>query len=399
MARAASPGSMQRAFYGNTITRTRIENDAEQSPQSPMSYILEALKKSQQERELGHVPRLQAITFDDRPAHVGTHRWVYAALLFALVAMAIALYAVLRTGQGPTGISPAAAPGGAAADFDPVLLSPSALSTGPRSLSEGVVAVNSTDALAPERRPSQPVLQPEPPKEYWPEPQPGRQLSSKLQSQTPLRAEPALPRPMASRPAPALERTPGLDAPESLSIQPEVLVVPAPPRPGQPLPRGADELRRAVLGDNASLSVDSLPPSEPARRPESSSLPDNVPVPKDLIADIEAFKREVGKGAPQTSEPQKSERKNLPKPVSAPRPAAEPDVALPPPASLTLRGKLPPFSMSVHIYDADPARRFIYINGLKLREKGQSREGIKVERIVADGAVLRYDGEAFFMPR
>ena len=41
-----------------------------------MSYILEALKKSQQERELGHVPRLQAVTFDEQPAHVGTHRWV-----------------------------------------------------------------------------------------------------------------------------------------------------------------------------------------------------------------------------------------------------------------------------------------------------------------------------------
>ena len=61
-----------------------------------MSYILEALKKSQQERELGVVPSLQAVSFDDRAASESPHRWVYVALLLAGVAVAIALFAVLR---------------------------------------------------------------------------------------------------------------------------------------------------------------------------------------------------------------------------------------------------------------------------------------------------------------
>jgi len=373
-----------------------------------MSYILEALKKSQQERELGHVPRLQAITFDDRPAQVGPHRWVYAALFLALVAMAIALYAVLRSGQGPNAVRSTAAPTASSAaqmaDADMALVRPTASSVVVSTLSDDVAAVTAADVPAAERRPPQSALQ----SKARLDNQKGPRRSPDLESQRLIDTESASPRPMASRPARALEPAPGLDAPESLSVQSEVLVVPAPPKPGQPLPRGADELRRAVLGDNPSLSVASLPPSR-ASRPAESSLPDNAPVPRDLIADIEAFKREVAaktpqKSAPRTSEsqslePSPSERKNLPKPVSVPRSAAEPDAALPPPASLALRGKLPPFSMSVHIYDVDPARRFIYINGLKLREQGQSREGIKVERIVAEGAVLNYGGEPFFMPR
>ncbi|MGB5834601.1 MAG: hypothetical protein WBG92_21805, partial [Thiohalocapsa sp.] len=63
-----------------------------------MSYILEALKKSQQERELGHVPRLQTVAFDDQPADVGPQRWVYAALTLAFVAVGIAMYALFRPG-------------------------------------------------------------------------------------------------------------------------------------------------------------------------------------------------------------------------------------------------------------------------------------------------------------
>jgi general secretion pathway protein B len=183
-------------------------------------------------------------------------------------------------------------------------------------------------------------------------------------------------------------------------VQPEVLVVPAAPKPGQPLPRGADELRRAVLGPGASPSIEATaglpsPPAPAATDYAPQQAPEHVPVPADLIADIEAFKKQVGSGPPAARAP--------PKPVLLPPPRAVPvsdkEAGLPPPPSAVLRGQLPEFQMSVHIYDADPARRFVYINGRKLRENDESREGLRLERIVADGAVLSYQGESFFQPR
>jgi general secretion pathway protein B len=55
--------------------------------------------------------------------------------------------------------------------------------------------------------------------------------------------------------------------------------------------------------------------------------------------------------------------------------------------------------MTVHVYDADKGRRFVMINGRKYREGDKTREGMSVERIVAEGAVLSYKGNPFFVPR
>ncbi|MGB5834500.1 MAG: general secretion pathway protein GspB, partial [Thiohalocapsa sp.] len=150
--------------------------------------------------------------------------------------------------------------------------------------------------------------------------------------------------------------------------------------------------RRAVLGADVSPSV--AVPSTPDPAPPPS---ESTPVPKDLIADIEAFKRQVSSLPPEADSPPKR-----PKPTAAPKlesPTTPPVGDVPAVASLALRGRLPPFSMTVHIYDADPALRFVYINGRKLKEREQSKEGIRLERILADGAVLSYAGERFFEPR
>jgi general secretion pathway protein B len=62
-----------------------------------MSYILEALKKSQQERGLGQVPTLDAsgLFVEDREPQV-THHWALLAVGLAALAVVIALYAAFR---------------------------------------------------------------------------------------------------------------------------------------------------------------------------------------------------------------------------------------------------------------------------------------------------------------
>lgn len=56
-----------------------------------MSYILEALKKSEQERQIGHVPDISVVQETPHPSAPRWPRWLLAALLLnALLLMAIA---------------------------------------------------------------------------------------------------------------------------------------------------------------------------------------------------------------------------------------------------------------------------------------------------------------------
>ena len=64
-----------------------------------------------------------------------------------------------------------------------------------------------------------------------------------------------------------------------------------------------------------------------------------------------------------------------------------------------LRERLPQFIMSAHIYDKEPSKRFVLINGLKTREGEESREEITVVEILPDGAVLSFDGNRFYQRR
>jgi|GEM_PF-4897446 len=63
---------------------------------SAMSYILEALKKSQHERELGQAPPLATPSFPIEKAGTRLNLWVLLALVLAVSAVVIALYSALR---------------------------------------------------------------------------------------------------------------------------------------------------------------------------------------------------------------------------------------------------------------------------------------------------------------
>jgi general secretion pathway protein B len=355
-----------------------------------MSYILEALKKSQQERELGHVPKLEAVTFDEPVEQQPGHRWVVPAVLLALVAVGVAGYAILREARPPAASSAPVASGGAGVPLPPAPEPPAQSASTPQLTESAATDVGAVAAAQPgaaaDAYPSDPVT------------------AARLPSPPPELAQPLPPEPSPAPYADELEGQGtaasgaplGLQEPGSLSDEPQVLVVPAPSRAGEPLPRGAEELRRAVLGSEGPASVGPAAPYEPPvsvdRRPAAVSRELPAPVPPDLIADIEAFKK--GVGGTDDEPPAR-------KPPAAPAPATVvgEDLELPAPPSYALRLKLPEYSMPVHVYDSNPGRRFVYINGRKVKEQETSREGLLLERVVADGAILRYEGERFFQPR
>jgi general secretion pathway protein B len=379
-----------------------------------MSYILEALKKSQADRELGQVPRVEGFGIDVPVEQTRSRPWAYLVLLLALLVAGAIAFVLLRGWVGAAGVS---APTGQAlslpvpqrADAGGVA---AAVPDMPASMSPGAPAAPADAAPA-----HAPVADASRPADLAPSVGSAGASPAAAASGAPDTASPRAQAPVAaveaapgvrSRLAEAPPAAPlGLEDPDNLSVEPEVLVVPAPAAPGEPLPRGADELRRAVLGDGerVSASVDGaadLPSPPPPEVPMPSNPPssDQVPVPEDLLAEIEAFKELVRKQDPSVTRRAAAAPPPLPEPPGLElRPATDDAVALPQTPSLDLRNRLPPFSMSVHVYNADPKRRFVYINGRKLTEQQQSREGLLLERIVADGAVLSFEGERFFQRR
>ena len=368
-----------------------------------MSYILEALKKSQRERELGQVPRLQAPVFDEPREQTRMQRWIIATFALAALAAVLAVYASFR--------SPAAnAPGAGMARSDERSSAQSA--TGPPAAPEAehsVASVKRDHTESESGNGEAPVTAVVSAIDH---PKPAGLPMAAAGADAGMGAD-------ADEVADAGTDTAEAERDVERDPEPQVLVVPAPPKPGERLPRGAEELRRAVLGDDASpadapaLSAQREPTR--AKAPISEPAPEHAPIPPELIAEIEAFKRsfrEEGGGGPATGTQSASTRTQLPaltpaptskpasrsasKPAEQSREAAAPLSDQPAPLSSKLRRELPPFSMTVHVYDADPARRFVYLNGSKLREGERARDGFFVEEVRADGAVLRYDEYRFF---
>jgi hypothetical protein len=55
--------------------------------------------------------------------------------------------------------------------------------------------------------------------------------------------------------------------------------------------------------------------------------------------------------------------------------------------------------LDLHVFAAKPQERFVMINMHKLHEGDNLPEGVHVESITPDGAVLSKDGQRFFLPR
>src|SRR2546429_290824 len=60
---------------------------------------------------------------------------------------------------------------------------------------------------------------------------------------------------------------------------------------------------------------------------------------------------------------------------------------------------LPQLRLDLHVFAASPRERFVMINMHKLFEGDSLPEGVRVESITPDGAVLSHNGSQFLLPR
>jgi len=293
-----------------------------------MSYILEALKKSQQERELGQVPTLDTSgIFDDDKETAPSSHWGLLAVGLAAVAVVIALYAVLRT-PAPVALPASVAESSAAAES-----APTPARVEPSEISPDV---------PPRAASAAPLVEPPP--------------------------KPAV----APGSPPSVARTPPEPGPDPMMIDDDGLAY-------QPEldPWLEQELQRQLDAEQAMYAEPPVPPRRPNR----------APVPADLVEDIESFKQQVRR------------EQGIPPPPAQRQPANISGD----PTKLRLtpqqQAQLPAYFMTVHVFDEDVAKRFILINALRYGEGEETREGIRVERIIPEGAVLSYLGNPFFVRR
>lgn len=56
---------------------------------------------------------------------------------------------------------------------------------------------------------------------------------------------------------------------------------------------------------------------------------------------------------------------------------------------------LPSLQLNLHVYDASPMHRYVLLNGARLREGEYTADGVKLEAITPEGAVLEASGRRF----
>lgn len=83
-------------------------------------------------------------------------------------------------------------------------------------------------------------------------------------------------------------------------------------------------------------------------------------------------------------------------PASPPAPAAV-SAALPNASALAASGVAPPLQLQLIVYDADPAKRFVRINGRRYSEGHFLTEGPQLLRIDERSVVLRQQGREFVL--
>ncbi len=358
-----------------------------------MSYILEALKKSQNERELGQVPTLTGASATDVRRAPGSKTRGLLAVGLAGLALAIALYAALHWVEDQP-LAPPSDPATAAA---------------PAGTADSVAGTPATIAAEPQLEPGQqiaavPVV-------------PGRTRLASADVPQPLHAggldAPDVDSPALGEPTSSARASDGLN---ENAIRGDV----PPMARNRRLPRGAIESDPAASVDAEveSSEVDPMeeppsddwmemdeeigpaepaepPPPVPARdartrrtRVERPTLPEPevVPIPDDLRQDVEAFKDQI-----------RRERSG-----AAPRPdakKAEPEDPKKLRLPLEIESRLPAFFMTAHLYDTDASKRFVVINALKYSPGDTTREGLTVEDILPDGVVLSFEGNRFYRRR
>jgi hypothetical protein len=127
----------------------------------------------------------------------------------------------------------------------------------------------------------------------------------------------------------------------------------------------------------------------PAAEPESPLIVATTSVPSDTSSIVQPVTPpgQVASSTPTTV---------MPRIDATPIPTAPPLSSVPSRDQQIAAGaNLPAATLNLHVYDSDPAKRFVLLNGERLREADTSRDNLKVLSITPEGVVLGYGDSSF----
>ncbi|NMG74134.1 general secretion pathway protein GspB [Aromatoleum diolicum] len=310
-----------------------------------MSYILEALQKSEHARQQGKVPDLSTVPVTTMGMHGET---TSGRLRYVLAAFAITLIAAILGWWRPWQERPAPQSGFA---------QQATAVQRPATADQAPVAQDQMAAPLP------PALQPGEP------PQPAR-AAVQPAAPAPVSIEPIVPSSPPANPGPPrvtrATQTLAPDAPASPAAHPPASVTPAPVVAENPRPAASPGAPMRTVQT----------PAEPRRAANPQRAPDARSVP-------------AAPSIPTAAAPAK--------PTSAPVPTRAPTERILSVHELpaAVRSGLPRLSVSGYSYSDEPGKRIAVINDRLLQEGEEAEPGVTLTAIAGDGVVLEFHGYRF----
>lgn len=376
-------------------------NPIDDQDPTPMSLIHEALKKAEQQRRLGEPPQL-GTPFSRAPRQRSLLPWLAAAIVVALGGG----WYLSRTAPADDAPAATANDGRAAklaADASTATTSPT---KAPNPAAAGEAGAGAPNSNAAERRPTMganAVANTNVVTSLTPPP------TLHNQAPTPTNNPPTV-KEVAEResephPPGANPLAPGEAAPLALGAPPPETAVndaaglasktAIKERQAAADPTAAGHSpfikERAALPPSAAraAATAAVPPPQkmPAATPPAAAPPATPPTAANASAKAPAT---VAAAAPPPA----------PAPAAAP-PAAAPVEQLPAYWQLpyNVRKELPELKLSMHVYSATPAQRFVVLNGNRQVEGDELGGEVSIAEIRSDGVVLIYHGQRFLVPR
>lgn len=355
-----------------------------------MSYILEALKKSDQERQRGTVPDLHTVQGSLTEQRERRPRWPY------LVAFALLLNAGLMLWWLRPWLSQAqrtAAQTSTDSSHASESKKPEPGASGPleRSSSEAPVSAVGGErpvhqdaherlSSAADNAQAQNVL---------------REAQPRMQNRrSPAGADPPIRvRDRASSTGEAKDVSSSSLTKPPRDPQKDIAAVRSPKQPGVALERTESNSSPPIQSDPIPAQAAPTSPSDQsspkAQRPERQKKPATKPTqPGEGMEALEATGASV-KSSPASMDPGEPSKKA---PRVAPAERRLPNLHELP---LSLQRELPKMSFSMLIYSSKPADRMISINGRMMHEGQEIASGLKLEEITPEGAILNFRGHRF----
>jgi general secretion pathway protein B len=354
-----------------------------------MSFILEALKKSQQERERGEIPNLETKPNRVSPQQPNTFSpWNLTGILLGLIAILIAAYGTfgkrwfettLETAEMATAAPKQMTEAGDSGELSLSLPSPS--KTGVRNTPD---AGRQAAATVTENRPASSG------KPAIPDDK-GRQ--STVGGDTPIETGATVSAETDHTPSSTKQYRPSspLQADSSLTAsavpsgpvvteQPASNIVPEPAPDDTP---ATLTTRQALLREEAERLRQRLLKLDAE---ETSPRFSSVTAPVETLSDKSTAKQKNESGSTKLG----LNRQHLP--TNPPLPT---DLELPD----DVYESLPARRVLVHVYTQAPETRFIILNSTKLKTGDTTPEGLLLEEILPDGMIFRYREHRFLQPK